>query len=363
MSEEFNNTDSTFNTSKEIEKKNSSFESGNNVILNSYINQKTETNEFKEPDHEIKWVDNIQTCYHFKQDIERVWLIIRSFDILMLISNPDDYPCVIIKGQDTWKEGNIFKGNSYGLFPFVGKVNKTVNFPEMKKIEWLFNVKDNDYFMLTIELFKVNEDKTTVALREFKFEKKQLKLEFTQRLKNINEITIFNKIEKILEKEPINLLRYESGIISGQMEDIWNFILDFNNLIAIAPNNNYLPNINFKELKIGQKVTASVFFNDEIRTFDITLKCKEERKGWNKWIMGCEVSGGAPKKVPKHIVLFQLTKINNNESQLTLLTKFNEPIDNDEFKKLSDRKKYVLNSIKDYFENFYTPSSSPNSSK
>ena len=76
-----------------------------------------------------------------------------------------------------------------------------------------------------------------------------------------------------------------------------------------------------------------------------------------------EIFGGEPKKVPKHFVLIQLTKISNNESQLTLLTKFHEPIDNGEFKKLSDRKKYVLNAVKDYFENFYTPSSFPNSSK
>lgn len=360
MSEEFNYTDSTNNTSKEIEK-NTSFEFGNNLILNSYINQTSENSEFKEPDHEIKWVDSIQNSFLFKHDIERVWLFIKSFDILILIANKGDYPCVIIKGKDTWKEGNQFKGNMYDLYPFVGKVNKSVNLPEMKKIEWIFNVKNNEYFALTIELFKVTEDNTTVSLREFKFEKNQLKLEISQKLLKVNENEIFNHVEKILEKEPFNLLKYESGIIAGKMEDIWNFILNFNNVTAIAPNNNFLPNINVNDLKIGEKTKASIFYNDEIRTFDIILKCKEEKKGWNKWIVASEVSGGYPKKVPSHIILLQLTKINNNESQLTLLTKFQEPIDHNEFIEISKRKKYILNSIKDYFENFYSPNSSKTS--
>lgn len=356
MSEELNNTDSTSITNKEADKKNLPNEFDKGLFNDS--NKEKQKSEFKEPDHEIIWADSLQNSYHFKQDIERVWLIIRSFDILTLISNQGDYPCIFIKGQDTWKEGNQFKGTNFGLYPYVAKVNKSVNLPEMKKIEWLINIKNSEYYMMTVELFKVTEDNTTVALREFKFEKSQLKEELEQKLLNDNKIKIFNDIEKILEKEPINLLKYESGIISGKMEDIWKFILNFNNVTAIAPNNNYLPNININNLIIEKKSEASVFYNDEIRTFDIVLKCKEEKPGWNKWMVVVEVSGGHPKKIPKHIVLLQLTKINNNECQLTLLTKFYEPIDNSEFKELSSRKKYLLNSVKDYFENFYSPNSS-----
>ena len=57
----------------------------------------------------------------------------------------------------------------------------------------------------------------------------------------------------------------------------------------------------------------------------------------------------------KHIILFQLTKISKNESQLTLLTKFHEPIPTNEFKEIAKRQKYLLLSIKDYFDNFYAP--------
>ena len=41
-----------------------------------------EKNTFIEPDHEIKPKYFINTTYHFKQDIERVWMLLKNFDIL-----------------------------------------------------------------------------------------------------------------------------------------------------------------------------------------------------------------------------------------------------------------------------------------
>ena len=358
MSEELNNTDSTNLTAKETEKKISSIEIENPLIYNTYIENKKEKNEFKEPDHEYKWVDFVQNHYHFKQDIERVWLILRSYDILSLVSNQGHYPCIFIRGQDTFKVGNQFKGNISGIYPFVAKVNKSINFPEIKKIEWIFNILNDKYYMMRLEFFKVTEDNTTVVLNTIKFEDKKLCQEIDEKILKVNKIKIFKHIETFLEKEPINLLKYESGIIPGKMEDIWDLVLDFNKFSKIAPNNNYLPYINIKNMKVGQKTEASICDKYGNRKFDITLKCKEDKPGWNKWLIVCEASGGYPKKISRHTILFQLTKINNNECQLTLLTKFHEPIDNDEFKELSNRKKYLLLSVKDFFENFYCPNSS-----
>jgi hypothetical protein len=349
MSEELNNTDSTNFTSKDTE---------NLFTFNPYIKSKNEKNEFKEPDHEIKWIDFIQNNYHLKQDIERVYIIIKNYDFLSLISNQGHYPCIFLKGQDTYKVGNQFKGNFSGIRPFIAKVNKSVNLPDLKKIEWLFNTLDNKYYLLRIELFKVTEDNSTVVLKTVKFEDKKLYEELKEKLQEKNKINIFKNIEKILEQEPINLLKYESGIIPGKMEDIWDLVLDFDKFSKIAPNNNYLPNIDIKSLKIGEKAETSIYDKNGFRKFDITLKCKEDKPGWNKWLIVCEASGGYQKKIPKHTILFQLTKINDYECQLSLLTKFHEPIDNDEFKEISNRKKYLLLSIKDFFENFYCPNSS-----
>jgi hypothetical protein len=327
-----------------------------NISENSIYENPNNGNTFIEPEIEIQWKILFQDTYYFKHDIERVWIILRGFDVLSILSSQGHYPCIYLKGKDTWTKGNEFKGNIFGQFPFIAKVRNCSNLPEIKKIEWIINLKDY-YVLIIIELFKVTEDNSTVVIKTIKRDIELNNDEEKARMIMI-EKKLFEKIDKILETEPISLLKYESAIINGKMEDIWNIIIDFNKLTAIAPNNNYLPNISVKEMKVGEKKEASIFYNDEIRKFDITLKCREEKPGWNKWLIVYEVSGGNPIKIPKHIILFQLTKISNNTCQLALLTKYNEPIGTEEFKENDKKKKYLLLSIKDYFHHFYAPNPS-----
>ena len=327
-----------------------------NISENSIYENPNNGNTFIEPEIEIQWKNIFQDTYYFKHDIERVWIILRGFDVLSILSSQGHYPCIYLKGKDTWTKGNEFKGNIFGQFPFIAKVRNCLNLPEIKKIEWIINLKDY-YVLIIIELFKVTEDNSTVVIKTIKREIELTNDEEKARMIMI-EKKLFEKIDKILETEPISLLKYESAIINGKMEDIWNIIIDFNKLTAIAPNNNYLPNISVKEMKVGEKKEASIFYNDEIRKFDITLKCREEKPGWNKWLIVYEVSGGNPIKIPKHIILLQLTKISNNTCQLALLTKYNEPIGTEEFKENDKKKKYLLLSIKDYFDHFYAPNPS-----
>ena len=230
---------------------------------NSYTKKIQEKNEFINPDQEVKLKYLAQKTYHMKQDIERIWLIVKNFDLLSLASNKNNYPIVYIKGQDSWKIGNEFKGNMNGDYPFVARVQKNINLPEIKKIEWIFNIMDNDYFIIKIELFKVTEDNSTVIIKNIKYENEKLFYELENIMK-LSEIKAFKIIEKLLENEPINLLKYESSVINGKMEDIWNIITDFNKLTAIAPNNNFLPNINIQNMKIGEKVETSIILNEEV---------------------------------------------------------------------------------------------------
>ena len=142
------------------------------------------------------------------------------------------------------------------------------------------------------------------------------------------------------------------------MEDIYNVLTDSNKLSAIAPNNHIMPNFSIKDLKLNEKKKVTIIKEDEIGTFDVTLKCKEINPGWNKWIIEIEISGGEPKKIPRHTSLIQLTKINNYECQLIMLTKYHEPISCQDFDDYTLKKKYLIMSLKDYFDNFYSPDAS-----
>ena len=352
-------TDSTNNSIKESESDNYNFSEDNFNYMNIITNEtKFENIEFIPPKGKLKWILLLQNVYHFKQDIERVYLFLRNFELLSIISNEGQFPCINIKGKDTWKVGNTFKGNLYKIIPYVAKVEKNLNLPEIKEIKWLFNnIKDNDYFEIKLNIFKVTEDNSTVVLKTIKTEEKGLKA--LEEKKNIfNSIKVFKTIEDHLENEPINLLRYESGIIKGQMQEIFDILTDSNKISAIAPNNDIMPNYNLKDLKIGEKIQVSITKDNIVQTAEVVLKCRETNPRWNKWLLVVEIFGGQPKKIPKHTSLFQLTKINNIECQLIMLTKYHEPIDCKEFKEFTKKKKYLIMSLKDYFDNFYSPEAS-----
>ena len=170
-----NFTDSTNTTTKGQENK---YEANRNQYFNK-INIPTRKPEleninlkFKPSKDEKKWNIKFQSTFHFNHDIERTWFIMRNFDILFLLSDEGHFPCINIKGKNTWDVGNVFKGNLFKIFPFVARVEKMVNLPELKEIKWLFNCfQENCFFTIKISFFKVNDDNSTVVLKDTKFEK------------------------------------------------------------------------------------------------------------------------------------------------------------------------------------------------
>ena len=352
---DYNFTDTTSNSIKEQEPK---YE----AKLDSYYNKinilakETELENIKLIFHKFQknWKFNLQNTYHFNHDIERVWIISNHFDILVVLSNDGHFPCINIKGKDTFNVGNIFKGNLYKKIPFIARVEKIVNLPEIKEIEWLFySIDDNCFFSVKLSLYKLIEDNSTIILKESKYEKKLNNLD--DELLDFNSNKIFKSINELLDHESINLLKYESGIIKGKMEDIYNIISDYNKISAIAPNNQIIPNINLKDLKLNEKKQVSIIGKNGVQKIDILLKYKEINPGWNKWTLALEISGGEPKKIGRKFLLFQLTKINNFECQLIMLTKYHDPVNSKELNECNKRKKYLIMSLKDYFENFYSP--------
>ena len=324
---------------------------------NNLRNKDNQKDIFINPTHKIIWQpQDFQNSYHFKQDIERIWLIIRGFDLVALINNKGHYPCICTKGKNTWQVGNEFKGNLFSEFPFIARVEKSESFPEIKIIKWLFNIKNKDYVKIKFELFKVTEDNSCVITYKVKVDNPEyIKIVNKKLISEPNNI-LFENIEKLLESEPINLFQYESGIINAKMKDIWEMLMDFNKLTFIAPNNNCLPNINIGKMKQGEKIAISGFCNGKSYENEITLEYKDERPGWNKWIIILLITGEVAKAHPNHSVILELTKISEEKCQLIFVSKFHDSIDTKKFQDISRRKKYLLYSLKDYFDNFYSQS-------
>ena len=334
----------------------------NNIDINirnsstSINNEQYKNYEFKEPKEKIEWKHYDQISHHLKPDIERVWLLTQKFDILLLILNQGHYPLVFIKGDNTKKIGNQFQGNMYGDFPFIAKVNKTNDYPEFKKIEWLFFLKNKYYMSIKLELFKVTEDNSTTLVEKIKFDKQELFSELSKYL-NSSKARIFNVLEEILENEPINLVIYESGLINGNMKNIWDIVTDFSKLSFIAPNNCFPSHINLKNVEKGQVQQFSIKNKEEVVEFLLELECREDKPGWNKWLIVFNYyKKNSDSK--EGIIIIQLTKINNNLCQLTFIEKYLKAKSAEEFREVSKRFQYIIMSIKDYFDNFFSNNNS-----
>ena len=112
--------------------------------------------------------------------------------------------------------------------------------------------------------------------------------------------------------------------------------------------------ININNIKVGQIVDVKMNINDKESIIKVKLDLLRKKIG-NKWIFCYTILGGKPYDILKQSLMCQLTKVNNNETQLSIFTKIYENINGDMIVYLSNKKKYVLSSLKDFFINFYSP--------
>lgn len=321
----------------------------NNLKLETKINKNIDNIEQFLTKNDFKIL--VDRTYHFKHNIKRVWNIIKNFEFFLILNDSNHYPCIIKKGSNTWTKGNIFEGKFFALYKFHAKVIKEKNYPEFKKSEIIFYLENGEIFSKQMTLYKVTNDDSCVLNWISKDIPKFGENIISQIKSKFKGLELFKKIDNMLEKQPIDLYQYESGIIPGKMEEVWEVLTDNSKLITIAPNNKCFVPINVNNAKVGEILNIPFNIQGTEGTLELKLDLKEEKKGWNKWIFGYSILGGQPFKVLKQSVYVQLTKINKIETQLSVYTKIDDPINNDLFKHLTLKKKYVINCLKNFFEN------------
>ena len=292
-----------------------------------------------------------ELTYHFSHNIERVWLIVRDFQYILFLNKWENYVPINIKGLNTFHEGNEFYGIIFGKLLFYAKVKKYFSIPQIKKIKWEINFKienKNYSSKLSEKLYKVTENDSCVYLFKFKGNNKIFNILEKIKPFNLNMNDIFDKINEILCNST-DISQYEGGIISGKMDDIWEFILNTIKLKKIAPLIHLDGEIDLNKINEGDEI--QMFYDNHNKNFMIKCKLKEKKDNWNKWFIIFHLFSGNP-KIPEQELIIELTKINNKDCQLILFTKYFEPEINENIQKISQNKKYIINSIKDYLENY-----------
>ena len=290
--------------------------------------------------------------YYFKQNIERIWDSIKTLDFLFNINNSEHCPFIIKKGSNVWNIGNIFEGKLFDIYETNSKVIKQKLNLEFKKTEWMFFLGNGEIFTLKLNLYKVTEDNSTILNMITKYIPSNGENIINKIKEKINNINFAKHIEEILKKDPVYLYQYESGIIQGNMEEIWDILVDYSKLALIAPNNRCFAPININNIKIGDNTNIPLKMKNIEGYLEIKLDLKEKKVGYNDWAFGYSILGGEPFKTAKQTFFVKLTRINKQETQLCIFTKIYDKIHMEMCKYLSEQKKYVISSIKDYFENF-----------
>ena len=267
------------------------------------------------------WRIILNLSHYFHQNIERVWPYFQTFDKFKAIFNLEHL--IIKNGTKENIVGNLFEGAYYD-YNFRAKLLKFKNSCEFKKIYIISYVPKLGQSILE------------------------------QVLPELNNNQIFKNVEEVIQKQFNALYQYESCLIQGSPEEIWNILSDNSKLVLIAPNNECFLPININDKKVGETFEIKMNINDKESNIEVKLDLLRKKMG-NKWIFCYTILGGKPFNILKQSLFVQLTKINKNETQLSISTKIYENINSEMIIYLSNKKKYVLTSLKDYFFIFYSP--------
>ena len=290
------------------------------------------------------WKIILNISYHFHQNIERVWPYFNTFENFKTNLKLDKILIKEIPKEN--KLGNLFEG-TYNDNVYHAKILKMKNTIEFKKIEWIFYFENDEIFKIKLNLYKITYDNSSITYDNSSVI--DLKISFVPKLgqyildeliPEFNSKNLFQQIEEIIQKQYNAIFQYESCLLQASPEEIWNILSDNSKLVLVAPNNECFLPLNINKIKQGEIVVKMELFRKDIG---------------NKWIFCYTILGGKPFDILKQSLFVQLTKINNNETQLGIFTKIYENIKSDMIVYLSNKKKYVLFSLKDYFMNFYTP--------
>jgi hypothetical protein len=299
-----------------------------------------------------KWQILGDYSFHFKQNIEQIWETIKSLDSVLILNSSTHYPIEIRCDTNVWSQGNVFEGKLFDIYEFIAKVTKLKIFSELKKLEWMLDLGNENILRVKTDLYKVTEDNSTVLNMKIKYCSSFAENIILKIKEKFKENNYAENLEKIFEKDFEYLYQYESGIIPGTMEEIWDILIDYSKLASIAPNNKIFVPFNVKNFKIGDIINIPMTIRNTSEYLEIKMDTYEQKSTWNRWSFGYSILSGKPCKMLKQSLLVQLTKINKNETQLSIFTKIHEDTTKNLLKLLSKQKLYVISSFQDYFENF-----------
>lgn len=295
--------------------------------------------------------EEIEQSYTLKNNIERIWFWVRDVRLLMIINNFEFDPITMRKGQNTYMKGNEFEGKIFSRLNFKCTVIEVESLSFRKYIKWKFIFEGNLTLNFSISLFEVSNTSNTILYCQTEIEKgirelfqfEPLKLSLTQNFSDIVE-----NLKKVLQESAINLSQFEAGIIRTSMTDLWNLITDLKKLKNIAPLSCFDFECHYDKMEEGCIIK---FITHSNISYLVRVGKINRREESNEWSFSYELIEGDLKIFFRDTTI-SIKKINKSECQIAILTEFIVPCGYEILQNVGEHKKYLINSIKDYLENY-----------
>ena len=289
------------------------------------------------------------TSLIFDQNIDKLWIYLRDLTSDIRKVNYME-KLHFIKGDNTWTPGNIYCINWIGLTRLEFKCISTKVERNKKIIKWKVKGDIGINFYRTFYLYRItHNNKTLVKSTITKTEKINELIDFSETLNYYlnTEFNILSSISKNLNNIHEDIISYESCIINKNIIKVWEFIYDLPKLCSLTTMN--VKKIEFNNFKI-EEGSFLFFFLEDLKTH-VFMKIVniENSKNKNCWYLRIETIGTNIDLLPTKIE-FKIKKINNNQTQLSILHRFKYNINKNFQESFKIKKQNNLKKYKKYIE-------------
>jgi hypothetical protein len=287
--------------------------------------------------------------YIINTNIETFFIYMKK---LLSLNNEDSTNYFFVKGNDTWKIGNKFIYYWLKTYKLYIQILEIIEEYDKIKISWEIETDFGLHYIKSYYLYRVTASEQTLAkiiitFREY-ISYNLLSLSQKKYFHSyINKETFIQK-SKLIQKLKENSINYESCIINANCHEIWEFITDLKNLSNLAPIIGINLEVWGKPLQVGSFWKCYLKNYNKIVFLRIIKVEKNEKR--NRWLYALETIGSYLFSFQQHEIEYCLTKINEEQTQLSFVHKYSQKIDKKNLKILSVNKKDILKRIKRYFE-------------
>lgn len=281
-------------------------------------------------------------------NIELLWIFLKD---LLISIDKSTKNFQFIKGDNTWKIGNIFSYYWANLYKVKSETIDIIEENERKKISWKIETDFGFNYIKTCYLYKISQKEQTllkiIIIPEQNIPSNLLSSPNNKFFFLFNPYTLLDK-DKYRKEEKEKIISYESCIINENYKDIWNFMTDFKKLSEIGP----IIGTNIE--KWGSTYEVGTFWKTYIKSQNKTIFLRVNKVKMNEkksiWIYSLETIGTDQSIIPHQIDL-KVSKINEKKCQLSITHTFLKKISNNTLKIYIINKRDILKRVKRYFEN------------